>query len=303
MISLTKTDFYKNLQLKHHHANLFYSSDALLTEAVALNFAKSLVCENDNMCNYCSACKQFEIGTNPDVTIIKQASIKVADVSSIINKLNTKPINSEFKLIVILNADTINETAQNKLLKSLEEPNPSTIFVLTTTKTDKLLPTILSRLNKIYVPAPNTEDKKLIAEQFSLQGTNLDNYPLQDCTLTEAVEIVTDSNYLNTIDAVFDLLFTLRTTADIPRAVAGLENIDKNKFFYSMQDIFLNLLNNKNKYGEKLNQLKPLYPKNCLPSIVPLIDEAYKKQQSNVNFTFILDNLLFDILKEKFLCK
>ncbi|MCQ2565206.1 MAG: hypothetical protein MJ152_05070, partial [Clostridia bacterium] len=40
----------------------------------------------------------------------------------------------------------------------------------------------------------------------------------------------------------------------------------------------------------------------ALLKCLPLIEDAYKKQTSNVNFTYILDNLLFNILKERYLC-
>ncbi len=303
MIAITSTSLYKQLKLNKHHAYLFFSSDKFLNEAVALNFAKSLVCANGTACNNCPMCKQFESSTHPDVNILKQNSIKVDDVSKIINKLNTKPIAGEIQVFVILDADTINETAQNKLLKSIEEPNNSSIFILTTTKTDKLLPTILSRLNKVFVGQPNKQDKLHIANEYAKTGVDINFYPDTDCLLTEAVNMSTNSAYSTTIDTIFNLLFALSTTADIPRAVDGMEEFDKNIFLTCLQDIFLSILNNNNKYGDRLNQLKMMYTNKAVSHIVPLIDEAYKKQIANVNFYFILDNLLFNILKERFLCK
>ena len=303
MIALTSTSLYKQLKLNKHHAYLFFSADQLLNEAVALNFAKTLVCSNDTACGSCPACKQFESDTYPDVNIVKQNSIKVEDVSKIINKLNTKPISGEYQVFVILDADTINETAQNKLLKSIEEPTASSVFIFTTTKTDKLLPTILSRLNKVFVSQPNKEDKLHIANEYAKIGTDINFYPNTDCSLTEAVNMSTNNAYSTTIDTIFNLLSTLTTTADIPRAVDGMEEFDKNIFLTCLQDIFLSMLKNNNKYGERINQLKTMYTTKAVAHIVPLIDEAYKKQIANVNFYFILDNLLFDILKERFLCK
>ena len=302
MISLKNTKIYNNLNLGKHHAYLFYSSDALHNEAVALTYAKSLVCETGNICGDCNACKQFDNRSHPDANIIKQPSVKVEDVAKIVNQLLTKPIYSQNKIFVLLDADTINEIAQNKLLKSLEEPTPSSIFILTTNKTDKLLPTVLSRLNKVFIPTPDEEDKKIIASEFQKDGIDISNYPTNDISLTEAVNLANNEVYSATIDSIFNLLLSISTTADIPRAVSGIEVIDKNIFFSCMQDIFLTILTGKKKYGGRLEQLKKLYSNNAIAHIVPLIDEAYKKQMSNVNFNFILDNLLFDILKERYLC-
>ena len=76
-------------------------------------------------------------------------------------------------------------------------------------------------------------------------------------------------------------------------------------FFSIMQNIFLSCL--KNKYAEKYKNLidfiKVNYTEKAIIKSVELIEKAYVMQMSNVNFTFILDNLLFNILKEKFLCK
>ena len=48
---------------------------------IALNFAKSILCENNSACNNCFGCKQFDSNSHPDLTIINQDSIKVEDVS------------------------------------------------------------------------------------------------------------------------------------------------------------------------------------------------------------------------------
>ncbi len=303
MISFANTKLFKQLKLMVNNAYLFYSADQLLNEGIALTWAKMLVCENSTACGSCPACKQFDSNTHPDVNIIKQSSVKVEDVSKIINKLATKPISAKYKIFVILDAENINEIAQNKLLKSLEEPNPSTIFILTSTKTDKLLPTVLSRLNKQFVPAPDKDDKIAISNLYMHDGIDISNYPNTDCSLTEAVNLATNQTYTDTIEEIFNLLFSLNTTADIPRAVSGLEKFDKTIFFACMQDIFLSVLTGKNKYGNNIEKLKKLYNNQAISHIVPLINEAYIKQMSNVNFTYILDNLLFDILKERFLCK
>ena len=164
--NIKHTSVYKSLNLKkgEFHAYLFYSTDKELNNNVALCFAKSLICENLNACEICDACKQFESSSHPDVFIINQNTVKVEDANKIINKLNTKPISADVKVFVVLNAENINEIAQNKLLKSLEEPNSQNIFIFTSIKTDKLLPTVLSRLKKLYVPKLSSEDKKLILE-------------------------------------------------------------------------------------------------------------------------------------------
>ena len=303
---ITQTSSYNSLNLnkEHFHAYLLYSNDKELNNEVALNFACSLVCETENVCGKCNGCKQFIASTHPDVHIINQNSVKVEDANVIISKLNTLPIYSNKKVFVILNAENINEIAQNKLLKSTEEPNSSSIFIFTTTKTDKLLPTIMSRLHKVYVPKLYSEDNILIAKELKEKGVDIFKYINSELSLTEMLNYENNQNYKNTINSIKSLFLNLKTTQDIPKVCTNLGDMDKSLFFPLLQNIFLCALNDGNKFSAEINAVfNSTFTKKAMAKCIPLIDEAYKKQMANVNFNYILDNLLFNILKEKFLCR
>ena len=113
-----------------------------------------------------------------------------------------------------------------------------------------------------------------------------------------------NESYLKTIESIKSLFTNLKTTQDIPKVTNSLGEIDKSLFLTLLQDIFLNSLNNGNKFENSLTEIiNNTFPKKALAKCLPLINEAYKKQLANVNFSYILDNLLFNILKEKFLCR
>ena len=304
--SIKNTSTYNNLNLQkeHFHAYLLYSNDKELNNEVALSFACSIVCKNSSACGVCASCKQFLANTHPDVIVVNQNSIKVEDANNIVSKLATLPIYSSKKVFVILNAENINEIAQNKLLKSIEEPTNSNVFIFTTTKTDKLLPTVLSRLNKVYVPKLTNEDNVLVAKELKEKGIDIFKYINTDLTLTQILNFEQNENYKKTIDGIKNLFINLKTTQDIPNLVSNLGDIDKNLFFALLQDVMLNALNDGNKFSAEINAIfNSTYTKKALAKCLPLIDEAHKKHSANVNFTYILDNLLFNILKEKFLCR
>ncbi|MCQ2556128.1 MAG: hypothetical protein MJ149_02230, partial [Clostridia bacterium] len=248
--SIKRTSVYKSLNLNKNksHAYLFYSSDKALNDEIAFLLAKTYVCRSSDACGECDTCKQFSVGSHPDVVTIKQDSIKVDDVNKLMDKLSTKPIVGNKKLFIIYNADNMNEIAQNKLLKSLEEPNDANIFIMTTTKTDKILPTILSRLTKVFVPKLSLEDKKLIASELRFQRVNIAPFINLD-TLTEMLNFATNSEYQTTLKAISNLFANLANTADIPAVVSGLPEINKQIFFTTMQDLFIAALNN-NKEGK-----------------------------------------------------
>ena len=304
--NIKHTSVYRSLNLNkcNTHAYLFYSNDLELNNNVALCFAKQLVCNTSNACNSCSACSQFNSNSHPDVTIIDQASVKVDDINKILSKTTTLPILNQVKVFVILNAENVNEIAQNKLLKSLEEPNSSCKFILTCSKTDKLLPTIMSRLTKIYVPKLTKQDKEILQKELSVSKIDVSKYINCDITLTEILNFETNDEYKSTIKAIENMFNTLKSSSDIPKVVDTLKNVNKSLFLPLLQDIFIDCLNKNNKFEKQLTMLVNVhFSQKALIKCIDLVNEYYKKQISNVNFSYILDNLLFNILKEKFLCK
>lgn len=300
------TNIYKQLNLQQNlsHAYLLYSTDKELNNALALTFAKSLLCHSRSACDHCPACMQFDSSSHPDITIIDNASIKVEDINKLIPKLNTLPISNEYKVFVILNAENINEVAQNKLLKSLEEPNRSNIFILTSCKTDKILLTIMSRLTKVFIPKLSILDKSMISRELKTSNIDISKYLDADFTLTEMLNLSTKSEYISTLDSIYQAFSNLKSSADIPKVSTSLSKVDKHIFLELLQDLFLDCINKTHKYDPSLTTLIEMNfnTKTLLKSLTH-IEDAYKKIMSNVSFSYVLDNLLFNILKEKFLCK
>lgn len=304
--NIKDTNFYKLLNLNNQtHAYLFYSSDQLLNDNTASIFAKSLICENNTACNVCNACKQFDSLSHPDLFILNNETYKVEDVNILISKLASKPISASKKVFVILNFDKMNETAQNKLLKSFEEPNDSTVFVLSATKIDKLLPTVLSRLDKIFLPKLDLEDKKIIANELSSSGIDISDLIYLDLSLTEMIFRKSSAEYDKVNTSIKNMLFELKTSADIPIVSSNLNVENKELFFKLLVECFESSL--KKDYSkidaEIIDFITNFYPQKAIIKILTLIDNYYKMYASNVNFYYVIDNLLFNILKEKFLCK
>ena len=208
-----------------------------------------------------------------------------------------------YKVFVILNAECINEIAQNKLLKSLEEPNLTNIFILTTKKVDKLLPTVLSRLHKITIPKISLTDLQLLSEELKQQNINVDKYN-ESLNLTEILNIETNENYQKTLIAIKYIFEHLKSSQDIPKVSSSLPEFDKQLFLPLLQKLFISCINNLPTFDNIITTLiKTNFSTQALINILPHIEDSYKKQMANVNLGYIIDILLFNILKEKFLCK
>ena len=303
--SLVNTQVFNTVKqdiISPSHAYLFYGEDEMLNIELAKVFIASIFCEKP-ACFNCEVCRRVEINKNPDLLILDKPNLQVNDIENLIDNVQLKPMIYKYKVIFITNAQGINETAQNKILKTLEEPNPQVIFVLACTNIEKLLPTIRSRLKKHYVPLIDLET---VSEDLKLQGVNIDRFIHCDMTITDAVKYST-SQESDMLDIVVQVFTNLKSTADIPSIVGKLKIKTENR------KEFLNLLlkavncaltNEKAMFEESvITQIQSTYKPQVLIKVLKMIDEAVRKIDANVNFYYVLDELLYNILKEKYLCK
>ncbi|MCH5166802.1 MAG: hypothetical protein J1F35_02815 [Erysipelotrichales bacterium] len=147
-----KTDEINNLIINSFHENNNSHAFLLSTNNIesclkdALFIIKSINCKNDG-CNDCSICKSIDDLTNPDLIIEKPdgKEIKTDQILNIIKSFSTKPFISKYSSYIICEADKMNASSANKLLKFLEEPEGDIIGFFITDKVGGILPTIKSR--------------------------------------------------------------------------------------------------------------------------------------------------------------
>lgn len=82
----------------------------------------------------------------------KQAIIPVEEARNILKKLTLKSYEGGYKILVIWKPEFMNSSSANALLKILEEPAAKTLFLLVSDQSDRLLPTIISRVQQVWVP-------------------------------------------------------------------------------------------------------------------------------------------------------
>lgn len=98
----------------------------------------------------------------------KQGMIYDEESAKIVQKLSLKSFGQGYKVVIIWQADKMNVTCANKLLKLLEEPTDKTVFILISEVPDRLLTTILSRVQQIRVP--NLKDEEIAAALTQYDG-------------------------------------------------------------------------------------------------------------------------------------
>ncbi len=101
-------------------------------------------------CGECENCVSIDKGNFPDLIEIDAASNRgIEDIRSIRDAVSYTPIKGKYKVYILDEAHMLTKEAFNALLKTLEEPPPRTVFILCTTEYEKILPTILSRCQRL----------------------------------------------------------------------------------------------------------------------------------------------------------
>lgn len=98
---------------------------------------------------------------------LPDALIQTGRVREVVEYAHAKRVAARRKFLLIIGADTMNSEAANRLLKTLEEPPADTTFILTTSRPEHLLPTIISRCQVVRFHAlPGTQVRAALQERF-----------------------------------------------------------------------------------------------------------------------------------------
>ncbi len=185
-------------------AYIFSGPEGVGKDALAIEFAKAINClqpEGEVPCQTCANCRQFGALSHPDFRVVYPASAKdlekegtqrlqkkakdpyfplakdavakilIDNMRDVKQFVSLKIHSARHRVILISEADRMNEAASNSILKLLEEPPPQTILILTTSRINQLLPTIVSRCQVVSFGPLQAQD---IEEELKRRGVKED---------------------------------------------------------------------------------------------------------------------------------
>ncbi len=151
------------LQSALRHAYLITGPTGIGKKILALRFIQAIICkdpvEPGIPCGICQNCKRINRLEHPDLFPIareeESSQIKIDQVRELIHHLHLTPFEVSRRIGLLLNFEEANASAQNALLKTLEEPPGNAILILTAKTAGSLLETISSRCEEIRLhPVP-----------------------------------------------------------------------------------------------------------------------------------------------------
>jgi DNA polymerase III subunit delta' len=218
------------------HAFLFTGIAGVGKTTTALAFCLALNClepVDGEGCGKCRACRQLISGNFPDFLLIEPdgQNIKIEQIRELNRAMGFKPVAGAYRVVVINRAELMTVEAANSFLKTLEEPPPGNVIILKVKEPLDLLPTIVSRCQKIpFRPLPFSAVKECLINELGIKEENASLIAgISDGSLGRAKQI-SDGGYLDerqrSINDIIQLP-SMRKTEAIDLAMEYAQDVKK----------------------------------------------------------------------------
>lgn len=271
------------LENRVSHAYFIETSAFANGRDLVFSFAKFLLCPKHNTnldhCSGCNLCHLIDEGVDNHIYVIEPDGmwIKKEQLENLKNQFSTKSSDGLPQIYIIFEADKLNKSAANSILKFIEEPEEGIIAILVAKNRYQVLPTILSRC----------QNYTLVGEKESFADIDGDDY-LYDFLMN------LERNGASTICYLKDLWFNnYKTREDVSNA------------FIRLEQIFLELLNYKvnstlpsSTYQDSINFICSRNTISDLIYKLKVIRCAKDALNYNINVALFIDKFIIDYVKE-----
>ncbi|MHC1786198.1 MAG: hypothetical protein AB9880_03995 [Christensenellales bacterium] len=281
-------------------------------EDLAIYLACVLMCRsNEKPCGTCSDCLRVKRGTHGNLLRLslppREKSVKIEALRKLIGTLSLHPLEEGRRVVIITDIDTLTMQAQSALLKSLEEPNEGTYFLISIKNEAAVLPTIVSRcrlLRLLSWPEDRVVDYLLTegilperAQELAALSRGLPGLALQ---------LDRDEQYWAVRRLLEAHLFPLDGLSKIPDAALMLKDTKDSA------DLVLDIIEQEAQASLRRALLGPegsvVHPwqeaePEAIQRVTQAVFQARRYRNSNVSWQAILDRLLFTIAKEIYSCQ
>jgi DNA polymerase III subunit delta' len=213
------------------HAYLLSGPEHIGKSLLAHRFTQTLLCTGgpdpqispQNPCNVCLSCRKVMHCNHPDVHVIRKPADKqfilIEQIRALQSDSARRTLEGRRNVFIIEDAHEMNPQAANCLLKTLEEPEPDVVLLLTVTDPGLLLPTILSRVQQVTMHLLTTSKiKAALEQQWEVEPREAELIAaLAAGRMGWAIQAVEDEDMLTERKAQLEALTKLPTASKVQR--------------------------------------------------------------------------------------
>lgn len=296
-----------------HHSLLFSGPDAVGKRTAALALAGALNClrpADNDACGDCATCQRIEKGSHPDVSFVTldKTVIPIDTIRKVRQEASYFPYEGHRRVFIVDPADRMSIDAQNALLKTLEEPPPSSVLVLVTARPMHLLPTTRSRCQQVsfgtlapVVIAPHLERSRNLSAKEALRAARLSGgRPGAAMTLDLDAHDAARDEILSALEhlgktrareaALEDIACFGDDTASISASLSLLDGLLRDMLILRTGGDAALLI-----HADKASELKTLAARLSPLTMAARVEVAREDLERNVNRKLLLETLLFDL--------
>ena len=205
------------------HAYILSGETGSGKRMIAEAFAAALLCKDPlggEACGQCESCRRFQHHSHPDLVEIIHENPNLIAVNEVreqlVNVVNIGPMEANYKVYLIEDAEKMNAAAQNAILKTIEEPPQFAVILLLTNNLDACLPTILSRCVKLETK-PVAEE---VIKQHLMKYYNQTDYTaaagaaFAQGNVGRAIELIQSEEFNEKKEKIIRLMQKLMTARD-----------------------------------------------------------------------------------------
>ncbi|CDF11773.1 dNA polymerase III delta prime subunit [Mycoplasma sp. CAG:776] len=272
---------YREGKLAHAYLIETNNPQRLLEDLKKLIQAINCPAEFSEKCQACNLCNLIAKDNLPSLITIEPdgTSIKKAQIEALKLSFETKPIYSKYNVYIIKNAEKLNSSSANAMLKFVEEPTEGILGFFITNNKDVIIPTIKSRCQIIVVTYENNN----LLEKLNITSDELESYKQ---LIKDYLKKIKTNEFINNKDFILSK-YKERSEIDIMFKI----------MFEVYYNIFLKSLNKP--YNEELIEIDKIgYQREEICFKLNIISKLIQELSYNVNMELLLDKFVIEMRKQ-----
>ena len=288
------------------HALLFVGPHGTGKKTMAELMAQTVLCRNESgnrPCGVCPSCKKCESGMHPDIHYVRpeKNTIKIEQIRELNRTLSLASVEGGKKIAVIDPAGAMNESAQNALLKTLENPTGDTLFFLLTDTPGALLPTVVSRCLQLRFRCLENDECVRVLKNRGIEEDRAQLLAaLSQGSVGRAIEIDADEDYIALRHRVIDAVESVKKPADVlPAMVRVGDAKGREKDVFEMLELWardLMRVQNGAEPCRREDKARLMQSKYRGSVLLQRVMDARRRLSANLSWVNVLETMDFELI-------